>query len=485
MQTHWRIATSITALALILATAAGGCAAGAETEEPGTGGKSSTSSTGGSMAMGGMGGSPEGGGGQGGMGLCEIDCSTITTPDCNVAVCNDGMYPGTVGECVVVPDEDGVPCEDGEFCTVQDSCQNGMCVGGPQNDCGMDPSQCHEVVCDETSDSCSETPADDGAACDEGNLCIQGSTCTNGICGGGSMNDCFFAPVPDECHVAVCNPANGMCEPVAGNDGQPCVDANDLCTINKVCSGGVCGGGMPKDCSQLTMGCDLGVCDMATGNCVTQAVMNGQVCDDLDACTTGEICNSGTCGGGTAVTTCELTGDGCCPMNCTAVTDIDCACSTDSLTAPYNQNNGLDGNMFDVVAKGSNIEIQGIDVSIGTTSTTIEIYYRPGTHVGFETSSTGWTLAGSAAVTGAGVDMPTPVPVTLSINIPAGQTYGFYVTTTTAGMDYTNGTSVGNVLVENADLQILEGKGNSYPFGSSPISTRNWNGTLYYQACGS
>ena len=488
MGSHWRFTMGLTAVGLVLFTAAGGCAAGAETEDEGTGAGGDSPTTvgmGGSGAMVGTGGDDGGGGAGGDTGLCDVDCSTISTPQCSIAVCNDGMYPGTVGECVVVSDDNGVPCDDGAFCTIDDSCQDGVCVGGGANDCGMVPSQCNEVTCDETSGTCSEQAAADGWPCDENNLCIQGSQCSGGVCTGGSLNDCFFAPVPDDCHVAVCNPANGMCEPVPGNDGQSCIDSNDLCTINKVCNGGLCDGGVPKDCSQLTMGCDLGVCDMATGNCTTQAVMNGQMCDDLDACTTGEICTSGMCGGGTAVTNCSQTGDGCCPMNCTALDDIDCACSSDSLVAPYNRGNGLDGAMFDVVAKSNAIEVQGFDVSIASVTTTIEIYYRPGTHVGFEESSAGWTLAGSAMVTGAGLNMPTPVPVTLSINIPAGQTYGFYVTTTTSGMDYTNGTALGNVLVENADLQILEGTGKNYPFGTSTITPREFNGTIYYEACGS
>ena len=68
--------------------------------------------------------------------MCDMDCSTIQTPDCQVSVCNEGRYRGTVGVCVVVPDEDGVPCEDSEFCTVDDACVEGICVGGPENDCG-------------------------------------------------------------------------------------------------------------------------------------------------------------------------------------------------------------------------------------------------------------------------------------------------------------------------------------------------------------
>src|SRR5690606_13241213 len=206
-----------------------------------------------------------------------------------------------------------------------------------------------------------------GTACESTDLCQVGSTCVNGLCSGGTTKDCFFEPVPNDCHVAVCNPNTGMCEPVAGNEGMACTDLADLCTINKTCSGGNCTGGTPKDCSHLTMGCNLGICDTATGTCTTQAVMDGQLCDDLDACTTGEICNLGSCGNGTPVTTCSQTGDGCCPSNCTAVNDIDCACMTGSLTTPFNSNNGQDGNMFDIVAL-KNIEVQGFEVNIDGTN---------------------------------------------------------------------------------------------------------------------
>ncbi|MEZ4446374.1 MAG: hypothetical protein R3B72_45265 [Polyangiaceae bacterium] len=478
----WRWTTGAVAVAMSVAALAGGCAAGNEQPADGGGGSTTTATTGGGGTMG-VGGT-EAEGGSGGEGsLCNTDCSAIEAPTCFVTVCNDGSYQGTVGSCVVVPQDDGTECDDGLFCTLDDTCQAGQCVGGPTNDCGMVASECHGVVCDENSASCSEQPADDGAACVGSDLCLVGGQCANGNCIGGTPNDCFFSPVPDDCHVAVCNPQNGMCEPVPGNEGEACVDLNDLCTVNKTCTGGVCDGGAPKDCSQLTMGCDLGVCDTTTGTCVTQTVMNGQICDDLDACTLNEICTNGLCGGGTPVTNCSQTGDGCCPSNCTALDDIDCACSTDNLVAPYLGGNGLAGNMFDIVAK-ANIEIQGFDVSVATSATTIEIYYRPGTHVGFETSSTGWTLAGTAAVTGAGLNQPTPVPVSLSIQIPSGQTYGFYVTATTSVMDYTDGTTLGALLVENADLQILQGTGKSYPFGSSTFSPRNFNGTVHYEVCG-
>jgi hypothetical protein len=460
-----------------------GCAA-SPTEDDATD-AATTTSAGGSTGGGGQhAGAAGGGAGQGGSdNLCGTDCTKIGAPACHRSVCNEGLYPGPVGACTVVPVEDGESCDDGEFCTLADSCQAGLCTGGPANDCGMTAPLCQEITCDETSDNCTTQPGPDGGACvDPTNLCIQGATCLAGQCAGGTMEDCFFAPVPDDCHVAVCNPIDGMCAPIPGNQGDPCIDINDLCTVNKTCNLGVCSSGTPKDCSQLTMGCDLGVCDTTSGQCTTQTVMNGQLCDDLDACTNGETCNMGTCGMGTPVTLCSQTSDGCCPSTCTALDDIDCACMAGSLTTPFVGGNSQDGNMFDVVAL-KNIEVQGVSVSIGTQSGTIEVYYRPGTHVGFESSSAGWTLAGSAAVVGAGTNTPTPVPLSLSIQIPSGQTYALYVTLLSGSMNYTNGTAVGTVLAQNPDLQILEGIGKDYPFLST-YTPRYWNGVLHYTACG-
>jgi hypothetical protein len=168
-----------------------------------------------------------------------------------------------------------------------------------------------------------------GAACQNPtDLCITSSTCSNGLCVGGVPQDCFLFPVPDVCHIPVCNPNTGMCEPVPGNDGVACTDATDLCTIGKTCSNGLCQGGQPKDCSQLTNGCILGVCDTANGQCVTQNLVNGDPCDDLDDCTSGELCQNGNCGGGTTINQC-INGDSCCPASCSIATDTDCVtCAT-------------------------------------------------------------------------------------------------------------------------------------------------------------
>src|SRR5262245_725399 len=69
-------------------------------------------SDGGSGAEGGAGGA----GGFGGMpSACVVDCATVQTPQCQVAVCNE-----STGQCEIQPSALGATCDDGQFCTVSD-----------------------------------------------------------------------------------------------------------------------------------------------------------------------------------------------------------------------------------------------------------------------------------------------------------------------------------------------------------------------------
>ena len=159
---------SVIALATVLGCSASGNDAG-----------TTTSADGGNPATGGggNGGDAEGGsGGGGGFGLCDMDCSEIAAPVCHIALCNDGMYPGAVGVCVVVPDEDGSSCDDQQFCTVNDSCLAGVCTGGPPNTCNLPPMPCQEATCNEVTQMCEYTAADDGSVCQPNGLCeVNGS----------------------------------------------------------------------------------------------------------------------------------------------------------------------------------------------------------------------------------------------------------------------------------------------------------------------
>ena len=182
-----------------------------------------------------------------------------------------------------------------------------------------------------------------------------------------------------------------------------------------------------------------------------------------------------------------------CTVNITPTADTLCLGDSTTLTAsvPAGGNllttmaagNNHRGNMFDLTAINT-LTITQFDGS-PMAATGIAIYYRVGSFVGFENSSVGWTLIGTAAnVVPIGSPTPTPFPIPINITIPGGQTYGFYVTSTNTAvsLNYTNGTTVGNVFASDANLQFKEGKGMEYPFcnGGAAFSPRNWNGRIHY-----
>jgi hypothetical protein len=283
-------------------------------------------------------------GGSGGELPCGIDCGAINAPTCLKSVCNLGEHLGPVGSCVVVNDDAGVACDDGQFCTVGEACDGmGECVAsGTTNDCGMTPGTCQQIACNEEMDLCGETPVPNGQFCTPTDLCLVNATCQNGSCSGGTPKDCFFAPVPNECYVAVCDPVDGQCKPEVGPGGNPCTDASDLCTVNKACDTmGNCVGGSPKDCSAFTVGCTVGTCDQPTGNCFGNPVMEGDPCDDVNHCTTGETCTQGQCLNGTPIVAC-VSGDLCCPPGCDDPTDMDCAAPLPCTTGTFGTDMGSD-----------------------------------------------------------------------------------------------------------------------------------------------
>ncbi|HLM73345.1 MAG TPA: hypothetical protein VK459_11655 [Polyangiaceae bacterium] len=246
---------------------------------------------GGSSGEGGGGEDGSGGAGGGPVSLCPVDCSTIQAPACFMGVCNEATK-----QCEVVPSPKGTSCEDGLFCTVGETCEEGTCAGGYENSCGMNPDTCSIVTCNEATKTCSTKPGPDGTSCFlEANPCIVNTVCKAGACVG-TPKDCFFAPGIDECHVGVCNPTTGACDPMPGNDGAECPNVGDLCTEYKTCLDGLCQGSVPKDCSFLTNGCNLGACDPADGSCFAEPIPAGGMCQEAtNECNTGFCDANGAC----------------------------------------------------------------------------------------------------------------------------------------------------------------------------------------------
>ena len=149
------------------------------------------------------------------------------------------------------------------------------------------------------------------------------------------------------------------------------------------------------------------------------------------------------------------------------------------ITTTFIGGNGFDGNMFDIIAINT-VTIDSFAANFNVGSGTAEIWYKPGTHVGFTGSNVGWTLAGTAAYTSTGNGAPgTSINVNVNVTIPAGQTYAFYVHGT-GGITYTNGAAVGNIFVADANLQVTEGFGGAY--FNLVNSPRVFNGRIMYSA---
>lgn len=240
-----------------------------------------------------------GGGGEGGGEVepewpCGVDCSEIAAPDCHVSVCNKALQ-----QCEVIQADNFTPCDDGTFCTAGEFCTDGLCGGGGVNDCGMEIPPCSQATCDEQAQTCSTAPVPDGTSCPAADLCTVNATCQLGQCLG-NPKDCTFAPTPNECWVAECDPTDGTCQPEPGNEGLTCADSADPCTIDKVCDdGGDCIEGDPKDCSAFADYCNAGLCDGTTGDCYGEPTNLAGFCEDGDSCTTGESCDAGGgCAGG-------------------------------------------------------------------------------------------------------------------------------------------------------------------------------------------
>lgn len=234
-------------------------------------------------------------------GPCGVDCSTIQTPSCTSAVCNTGQIVGPLNTCIVVPLPKGSPCDDGQFCTADDTCDEGVCVGGGTYDCGMKGSPCEAVVCYEDSKSCDVTPVNDGTECTPTDLCQVNGVCVLGECLG-ETKDCSFSPLA-ECNQVTCDPATGKCVGVAdpSKNDAPCVLTGELCNTNKTCKAGQCQGGVPKDCSALDAGCKLGTCNPDNGTCIPTPAPVGTVCTEgLHECDVGMCDLKGDCVGSPA-----------------------------------------------------------------------------------------------------------------------------------------------------------------------------------------
>ena len=192
-----------------------------------------------------------------------------------------------------------------------------------------------ESVAVRTSVDCADPSIATGTPCDDGNACTLTDTCQNHVCTGIDPVTC--AP-SDQCHNGVCNPATGLCGNAAKPNGSVCSDG-DPCTLNDTCQSGICAAGAPVVCSPSDSCHDAGTCDSGTGGCSNPVKPDGASCSDGNACTSGDSCEGGTCQPGGAISCNDgnvCTSDSCDPGSGCVYTDhtSDCndnnPCTTDT-----------------------------------------------------------------------------------------------------------------------------------------------------------
>ena len=217
----------------------------------------------------------------------------------------------------------GLPCDDGEYCTVNDHCNEGSCIGEAR-DCSDGIACTGEELCDESTDSClvGESTCPDNSLCDaSSDQCV--ATCPgcliDDVCYGdlqlnplNSCERCLVVSASDQWSQAqdgalcddgeFCNGADsclaGRC---ADHEGEACPDDGFFCTGVESCDES------EDRCLQTGWPCGGGeFCDEALGICCVPNVSTGFVCD-----ANGDLTDYDSCGYGLETHFCETNQGSC------------------------------------------------------------------------------------------------------------------------------------------------------------------------------
>ena len=155
-------------------------------------------------------------------------CVAGTSVKCLAAsACHDaGVCNPSTGQCSSPAKTNGAACDDANACTQGDSCQSGACKAGAPVVCQA-ADACHTAgTCNPATGLCSQPQKANGSSCEDGNPCTLVDSCQAGACIGGDVKDCTSGKV---CISGSCNPNGG------GTFGPPLCDQAVIpgfCIIN-------------------------------------------------------------------------------------------------------------------------------------------------------------------------------------------------------------------------------------------------------------
>ena len=227
--------------------------------------------------------------------LCHVAGGTCSGGACSSAAisCDDGN-PCTTDSCNpstgCVHTNNTISCNDGNPCTQTDACSGGVCVGSNVISC-PGATQCHGAqACDPSTGLCAGSVVANGMPCDDGNGCTVSDSCQGGVCASGTAKTCAAL---DQCHVAgTCDSSTGNCSNPTKVNGTGCNDGNACTTIDQ-CMAGSCVGMSSVICTASDQCHVAGTCNPGTGNCSNPAAGNGNPCSDGNACTQSDTCQGG------------------------------------------------------------------------------------------------------------------------------------------------------------------------------------------------
>ena len=215
-----------------------------------------------------------------------LDCGAQASA-CATAACNPA-----IGKCEVAPKSDGTQCEDGQGCTVGDTCKAGKCAAGPPANCNTADKHCVTGTCTTTATgtgfTCATQPKTKGTACEDGKACTEGDNCDGvGSCLTGKPKLC---PGGGPCVDTACDEATSGCVAKPKPKGIVC-DDGQFCTQSEVCNGtGGCTG-VVTPC--MASPCGQAFCDESGNKCSNVPVPG--CCQTTADCSDGKPCTNDSC----------------------------------------------------------------------------------------------------------------------------------------------------------------------------------------------
>jgi hypothetical protein len=160
-------------------------------------------------------------------------------------------------------------------------------------------------------------------------------------------------------------------------------------------------------------------------------------------------------------------------------------------TAP--SNNGSGGVFLNVQPVSGSVAIFGFDVPLASaagTPTSVEVWTRPGSYVGFTGSNTGWTLRQTVSGVAQGVLVPAPFLLSPPISLPADQITAVYLQAVlpalvSSGIRYTGTALVPpETMWSNSEIVLYSDTARTgfVPFGGGENTPRTFSGVLRYTA---